>query len=121
MDMPVLTTPRVPIRPLTPADLDAVLAVTGEADRAAAVTAEVGLYYALAPAARGRGYATEAGGALLGYGFEVLRLGRIVATTTRENLASQGVMRRLGMRLLENPWPEPPWLQIVGVRDNPGA
>jgi hypothetical protein len=25
------------------------------------------------------------------------------------------VMRRLGMRVLENPHPEPSWLQIVGV------
>ena len=28
---------------------------------------------------------------------------------------------KLGLRLDRNPYPEPPWLQVVGVLDNPGA
>lgn len=76
---------------------------------------EVGLYWELSPGDRGRGYATEAGAALIAYGFGALRLGRIVATTTHENLASQAVMRRLGMRIEVNPEPEPEWFQVVAV------
>ncbi len=74
----------------------------------------VGLYWALAPAYRGQGYATEAGIMLMHYGFEGLRLGRMVATTTYDNVASQAVMERLGMRIGRNRFPDPPWLQVVG-------
>jgi len=35
------------------------------------------------------------------------------------NLGSQGVMRRLGMQILRNPYPEPVWLQVAGVLKNP--
>ncbi|MFE3548063.1 GNAT family N-acetyltransferase [Streptomyces kronopolitis] len=45
----------------------------------------------------GHGYATEAGRAVLDYGFETLRLPQILAVTTATNLRSQAVMRRLGM------------------------
>jgi ribosomal-protein-alanine N-acetyltransferase len=80
---------------------------------------EVGLYWALDPTHRGRGYATEAARALIDYGFERLRLQRIVATTEYQNEASQAVMRRLGMFVERNPHPEPPWFQVVGVLENP--
>jgi ribosomal-protein-alanine N-acetyltransferase len=43
---------------------------------------------------------------------------RLIASTERTNIASQAVMRRLGMRMLSNPHPEPPWLQVVGVLDS---
>ncbi|MBO8195620.1 GNAT family N-acetyltransferase, partial [Streptomyces oryzae] len=43
------------------------------------------------------GYATEAGRAVLEFGFESLGLTEIVAITTAGNLRSQAVMRRLGM------------------------
>ena len=66
---------------------------------------EVGLYWGLASAHRGRGYATEAAAALIDHGFREMRLARIVATTTRDNLASIAVMRRLGMRVELNPPP----------------
>jgi [ribosomal protein S5]-alanine N-acetyltransferase len=46
----------------------------------------------------GQGYATEAAVALLKYGFEVLRLHRIIATSQPENVASWRVMQKLGMR-----------------------
>jgi RimJ/RimL family protein N-acetyltransferase len=56
---------------------------------------------------------------MAGYGFRVLRLRRIVATTDHDNEGSIGVMRRLGMRIERNPYPDPPWLQVCGVLDNP--
>ena len=79
---------------------------------------EFGLFYAVAPAHRGHGYAVEASRALVDYLFQALRPRRIVAITTRENTASQRVMARLGMRLEHNPFPEPEWFQVVGVLEN---
>jgi RimJ/RimL family protein N-acetyltransferase len=79
---------------------------------------EVGLYWGLAPAHRGNGYATEAAAAVIDHGFRELRLARIIATTTRDNHASIAVMRRLGMRVEENPLPEPQWFQVVGWLDS---
>lgn len=76
---------------------------------------EVGLYWAVAPSHRRRGLASEAAAALVAHALADLRLARVVATTERENVASIGVMRRLGMRIEENPQPEPGWFQVVGV------
>jgi ribosomal-protein-alanine N-acetyltransferase len=81
-------------------------------------TPEVGLFYAIAPAYQRQGYASEAARALVDFAFTRLRLKRIVATTTRDNVGSMGVMRRLGMRIDENPLPDPPWLQVVGILEN---
>jgi len=50
------------------------------------------------PDAWGQGYATEAATAALAHGFEALKLAEIIAFTARTNLASQAVMRRIGMR-----------------------
>jgi len=50
------------------------------------------------PDAWGQGYATEAAKAALTYGFSTLKLPEIIAFTARTNLASQSVMRRIGMR-----------------------
>jgi ribosomal-protein-alanine N-acetyltransferase len=44
-----------------------------------------------------RGLATEAATAWLHYGFETLGLDRIVAITRPENIASRGVMEKIGM------------------------
>lgn len=49
------------------------------------------------PDAWGHGYATEAARAALDYGFATLKLPEIIAFTARTNLASQSVMRRVGM------------------------
>jgi RimJ/RimL family protein N-acetyltransferase len=76
---------------------------------------EVGLYWAVAPDHRCQGVATEAAATLIAHAFAELRLARLVATTERENVASIGVMRRLGMRVEENPEPEPDWFQVVGI------
>lgn len=77
---------------------------------------EIGLFWAVDPTHRGRGYATEAGGALVDYALDTLQLWRILATTEYDNHASQAVMRKLGMTLTRNPHPEPEWMQVVGVR-----
>jgi ribosomal-protein-alanine N-acetyltransferase len=81
---------------------------------------EVGLFYHLHAEHRGRGYATEAARALVDFAFGPLRLYRIVATTERDNVASQAVMRHLGMTLHENALDEPGWFQLVGILDNEG-
>ena len=82
-------------------------------------TNEMGLYWEVSPRHQHRGYATEAGAALIRFAFSELNLARIVATTTYDNVASIGVMRKLGMIIEHNPLPEPPWMQIVGVKPNP--
>jgi RimJ/RimL family protein N-acetyltransferase len=86
-----------------------------ETDRPGRYTAEVGLFYAVSPAYRRQGYAAEAARALVDYGFEKMQLRRIVATTDYDNIASMGVMRKLGMTIAKNPQAGPPWLQVVGT------
>jgi [ribosomal protein S5]-alanine N-acetyltransferase len=84
-------------------------------------TPEVGLFWVVDPGQQRQGYATEAGQAMIQHAFAQLRLKRIIATTEYTNLASQAVMRKLGMRLERNPLPEPRWLQVVGSLDHPDA
>jgi RimJ/RimL family protein N-acetyltransferase len=81
-------------------------------------TPELGLYWALSPEHRGHGYATEAAAALSRALFGAFNPRRLIASTEHTNIASQAVMRRLDMRMLSNPHPEPPWLQVVGVLDS---
>ena len=81
-------------------------------------TTEFGLYYALSPAYHRQGYATEATQAMIDYAFGTLKLERIVATTTYDNAGSIGVMRKVGMRIEKNPFPDPPRLQVVGILEN---
>jgi len=76
---------------------------------------EVGLFWAISPSLQRKGYATEAARALVQYALGTLRLGRILASTERANSASMAVMRHLGMRLEENPFPEPFWFQVIGL------
>lgn len=78
---------------------------------------EFGLFYAVAGELRRQGFATEAAAALMQFAFHTLRVRRIVATSERENEASLGVMRRLGMTIHNNT--ELCWPEIVGCRDNP--
>ncbi len=69
--------------------------------------------YEFAPEHWGQGYATEAAGAMLRYGFEVLRLHRVQANCVAENVASARVLEKLGMqregRLRENEWFKGRW------------
>ena len=70
------------------------------------------------PGYRARRWVVEATQALINYAFTQLQLKRIVATTTYENVASMGVMRKVGMRIEKNPYPDPPWFQVVGILEN---
>jgi RimJ/RimL family protein N-acetyltransferase len=58
---------------------------------------EVELGYLLATAYWGQGLATEASRACVQFGFEQLKLERIVAVARPENLASARVMEKIGM------------------------
>jgi ribosomal-protein-alanine N-acetyltransferase len=91
------------------------LAASQPVDRPGRYSTEFGLFYAISPAHRRRAYAAEAARALIDYAFEHLKLKRIIAETDYDNIASIGVMHKLGMRIAKNPLAEPHWLQIVGV------
>ena len=82
-------------------------------------TAEVGLFWMIDPAHQRKGYAAEAARALIDYAFQEMHLARIIATTDFDNVASQGVMRRLGMTIHRNETGKPPWLQVVSVLEHP--
>lgn len=55
--------------------------------------------YELSPDYWGHGYASEAIGSLVAFGFERLGLRRVWARTTSDNKASRRVLEKLGMRL----------------------
>jgi RimJ/RimL family protein N-acetyltransferase len=78
----------------------------------------MGLFWATRTAHRRQGYAVEAARALIRFMFVEFNLRRIVAMTEYDNLASQAVMRKLGMSVERNPRPEPEWFQAVGVLGN---
>jgi RimJ/RimL family protein N-acetyltransferase len=82
-------------------------------------TPEVGLFWVIDPRHQRQGYAAEAAQAMIVYAFKQMGLKRIIATTEYENIASQGVMRKTGMKIVHNPLPDPPWLQVVGILENP--
>lgn len=60
-------------------------------------TAEIG--WILLPEFRGRGYATEAGRAMMDFGFTQYKKDHVIAHCDTRNDPSSGVMRRLGMHL----------------------
>ncbi len=104
---------RIPWDVLVPQDM------RGGGPQPALVTPEFGLFWAIRAEHQGQGYATEAARALVAHLFDGLLIRRLVATTEHDNLASQAVMRKLGMTLHRNPGPEPAWCQVVGVLDHP--
>jgi len=61
-------------------------------------TGETEVLYMFTQAQWGKGYATEAARASLRYGFETLKLDRIIAVAVPENMASRRVMEKLGMQ-----------------------
>ena len=69
--------------------------------------------YALRQESWGRGYATELARRLLAFGFEELKLHRIIATCDPRNERSRRVLEKLGMakegRLRENVWMRGKW------------
>ncbi|RJP80152.1 MAG: N-acetyltransferase [Candidatus Zixiibacteriota bacterium] len=84
---------------------------TSEADREGSFGGELAADY------RGRGYATEAGRALLEYGFRTLGLHRIYAETLVENRAAVRLAVRLGMQeegvLRQNRWFRGRWWDTI--------
>jgi RimJ/RimL family protein N-acetyltransferase len=64
-------------------------------------TDEVEVGYLLGKSYWGRGLATEAAGASLGYGFARLEVQEIVGIVHPENVASQRVLEKIGMRFVE--------------------
>jgi RimJ/RimL family protein N-acetyltransferase len=61
-------------------------------------TSEVEIYYGFSKDVWRRGIATEAAQAMLRFGFEEVKLEKMVAVTHPENIASQKVLERLGFR-----------------------
>jgi RimJ/RimL family protein N-acetyltransferase len=72
---------------------------------------ELELAYHVVPAAWGRGYATEAGGASIRWAFEELGYERLVSICVPANIASRRVMEKLGFRVLEV-LPDSPWGEL---------
>jgi RimJ/RimL family protein N-acetyltransferase len=80
--------------------------------------------WALAPAARGRGYATEAARAAIGWTFESLVIDRMVSIIHPLNAASQAVAARLGQRRTGEqftPFRDPCDIWEICREDWPGA
>ncbi|MBE2184944.1 MAG: GNAT family N-acetyltransferase [Anaerolineae bacterium] len=84
------------------------------------VQPEFGLFWGIYPAYQRQGYAVEAAKGMIDFVFDVLHSRRVVATTERDNFASQAVMKKLGMSIYRNPTDEPFWFQVVGVLENEG-
>ena len=80
---------------------------------------EMGLFWAVTLDHRGKGVAMEAAQALIDYAFDNFNLKRIIANTDFDNLASQGVMKKLGMQLYRNEDGEPEWFEVLGVLGKP--
>jgi RimJ/RimL family protein N-acetyltransferase len=57
--------------------------------------------YTMSPTFQGRGYATEAVGALIGYAFDALGVEIVRAYASAENVASIRVAEKVGMKLVE--------------------
>lgn len=83
-------------------------------------TPEIGLFWAVRPGCQGRGYATAAAGLVSAWLFDVLGVAKILAGTEADNVASIGVMRRLGMRIEVNPGPPSPGFDVTGILETPG-
>jgi ribosomal-protein-alanine N-acetyltransferase len=65
-------------------------------------TSEIEVAYGLAKSEWGKGFASEAAQASLRFGFEELKLERIVAVVHPENLSSKHVLEKLGMTYTKN-------------------
>ncbi len=86
---------------------DVGLGWVSERDR----TAEIG--FTFDPEHQGRGFATEAARALVGWAFASAGLHRVIGRTEARNTASARVLEKLGMRLeahlVENEWVKGEW------------
>jgi RimJ/RimL family protein N-acetyltransferase len=79
---------------------------------------EVDLGFRLLRSQWGKGYATEAAQGSLQYGFKTYSLEKIVAQAMKENIASQRVLQKLGMRF-QKTFEERPmtWVQYEIVQE----
>ena len=77
---------------------------------------EVGIFFAVSSHYQCRGFAHEAASALIQYGFDKLKLSRIVGITHLYNNPSMAVLKRLGMRI--ETLPHHKWMQVVGILEN---
>jgi ribosomal-protein-alanine N-acetyltransferase len=65
-------------------------------------TSEIEIGYRMLKEHWNKGYATEASTGLLQYGFENLKLKKIVSSVHTENMASRRVMEKIGMQFIDN-------------------
>lgn len=72
--------------------------------------AEIGYY--LAEAAEGQGYAREALGAIVQFGFEQVRAERLLIRCFADNVRAQQVAQAHGFQLLTKEEPERPWFRF---------
>lgn len=74
---------------------------------------EASLGYILLRSTWGQGFATEAGRAVIAFGFHQLRLHRVTGACSPENQASARVLEKIGMRregcLIKNKWEKGGW------------
>lgn len=74
---------------------------------------EAMLWFVIGPADTGKGYASEAAGAMLAYAFDELKLHRVYGDCDDRNVASARVMAKLGMRreahFIQNVWTKDEW------------
>jgi RimJ/RimL family protein N-acetyltransferase len=97
LDDPLEPTPHMMQLAITIKPIPQVVGSCGvRMDSPDAVKADIG--YELLPAVWGRGYATEAAGAMVRHGFETFKVHRIWAHCTAENMASRRVLEKLGLR-----------------------
>lgn len=75
------------------------------------------LTYALGKEHWGKGYATEAGRALLPYGFDVAGIDRIINAISPNNAHSRNLMMRLGFTFLDNGNPN----DVIGLLQKPSS
>ena len=75
---------------------------------------EIIIGWALARPYRGYGYATEAARTIIAYGFETLKLQRIMSCTDPDNTASINVMKKAGMQIISPPDAK----QVISIIEN---
>lgn len=83
------------------------------------VSPEFGLFWVIDTTYQKQGYASEAARAVIKFLFNSWHVKQVVATTERDNLASQAVMRKLGMQIMTNPTDSPFWFEVVGLLHHP--
>jgi ribosomal-protein-alanine N-acetyltransferase len=82
---------------------------------------EIELAYRLKSPVWGKGYATEAAAAWVAYGFDELALARIVAVTDPDNVASQRVLEKVGMRFERMTSYDGARVRLYGIQRSPAG